>query len=865
MNQPFVLDRFQEEAIAAIDAGVNVLVAAPTGAGKTVVAEHAVDTAIRDRRRAFYTTPIKALSNQKYQDLVASHGADRVGLLTGDNSINADAPVVVMTTEVLRNMIYAGSDALHELSWVVLDEIHFLQDTYRGPVWEEVLIHAPPAVRFACLSATVSNADELAAWIEAARGPTETVIETERPVELSNHFLVKDRTAAELITIDTLVGGRPNPRGQRFDTAGGDTPRHLRHRTRRRWATPSRGEVVDHLRSRDLLPAIVFVFSRKGCDDAVRRLMAEGQRLTSRAERTEIARIAEAHVRHLADRDLAILGYERFVAALEAGIAAHHAGMVPPFKEAVEACFVRGLVKIVFATETLALGINMPARSVVIEALSKFTGDHHEDLTPAQYTQLTGRAGRRGLDPVGHAIVLWSPWNTFDKVAALAASRDYVLRSVFRPTPNMAVNLVDRYDRAEAHELIGRSFAQFQADRNLGKLAHRRARLGRRLDEADEAATCDLGDVEEYRRRRREERRARHRIEQDREELIEAAMARLAPGDVFRFGRGRWAVLSVAHRRGSVRIRAVDPHGHVSNFDPVDFDELPTSLATLPLPEPFDPRNRIIERRLAAALRKAEVSDRASTPVDDELIAPDLLRAEDHPVAACPDLARHLEGAAERDRLRRRVAEMDRRMTERSGSLARRLDELITLLERRGFVEDWTLTDQGRILSRIFHENDVTIATVLGERILDGLEPNELAGLVSMFVYEHRSKEPAPPSWFPNEELRVRAERVEVIADDVFHDGSTSGLLIGGRVDTGFVGIAHRWASGRSLERTIDDADISPGDFVRTVKTLIDLLRQIEVVAPLSSTRRSAASAADRLLRGVVAASAEVSTGERPE
>ncbi|HEX2576763.1 MAG TPA: DEAD/DEAH box helicase, partial [Aquihabitans sp.] len=442
----FTLDPFQLDALAAIDAGHNVLVAAPTGAGKTVVAEHAVSQALDAGRRAFYTTPIKALSNQKYADLVRRHGADQVGLLTGDNAINPDAGAVVMTTEVLRNMIYAGSSALDDLAWVVLDEVHYLQDTYRGPVWEEVIVHAPPQVRFVCLSATVSNADELAGWIAAARGRTETVIEHERPVELVNHYLVYEKATGNLVQLPTLVGGRPNPEGDRFDASANDGPRHLRaeQRSRQQWGTPRRSEVVEHLAGSDLLPAIYFIFSRAACDAAARAVVDEGFVLTSASERTRIRAIAEHHVAHLGPDDLAVLGYDRWLAGLEAGVAAHHAGMVPPFKEAVESCFVHGLVKVVFATETLALGINMPARSVVIESLSKFTGETHEDLTPSQYTQLTGRAGRRGLDPVGHALVLWSPWYGFDKVAALAASREFVLRSAFRPTYNMAVNLMRR-------------------------------------------------------------------------------------------------------------------------------------------------------------------------------------------------------------------------------------------------------------------------------------------------------------------------------------------------------------------------------------------------------------------------------------
>ncbi|WP_421120131.1 DEAD/DEAH box helicase [Aquihabitans daechungensis] len=530
--EPFVLDRFQREALAAIDVGRNVLVAAPTGAGKTVVAEHAVAKALAEGRRAFYTTPIKALSNQKYADLVRRHGRDQVGLLTGDNAVNPGAGVVVMTTEVLRNMVYASSPALDGLAWVVLDEVHFLQDTYRGPVWEEVIVHTPPSVRFVCLSATVSNADELAGWITAARGPTETVVEHERPVDLVNHFLVYDKGADDLVQVETLVDGRPNPEGSRFDAPVTDGPKHERFRARgrHRWGTPRRVEVVDHLSGSSLLPAIYFVFSRKGCDDAAKSVLDAGLRLTKGPERARIRAIVETHVDHLSDGDLAVLGFDRFLAGLEAGVAAHHAGMVPPFKEAVEACFVEGLVKVVFATETLALGINMPARSVVIESLSKFTGEHHEDLTPSQYTQLTGRAGRRGLDPVGHALVLWSPWYGFDKVAALASSREFVLRSAFQPTYNMVVNLVRRYDREQAHELLGRSFAQYQADASLGRIVNRRATRQQLLAEATARATCELGDIDEYRSLRADERRRKREARQGARVQVAERIGELRPG-----------------------------------------------------------------------------------------------------------------------------------------------------------------------------------------------------------------------------------------------------------------------------------------------------------------------------------------------
>jgi superfamily II RNA helicase len=480
-SRAYPLDRFQLEAIDALDAGRSVLVSAPTGSGKTVVAEYAVHLALERGVKAYYTTPLKALSNQKFADLRKVHGADRVGLLTGDNAINGDARIVVMTTEVLRNMIHSEKAGLDALGYVVLDEVHYLEDRYRGGVWEEVILGAPADVVLVCLSATVANADELAAWIGQVRGDTAIVYENHRPIELQNLFAIGDRSAERVHLLPTFVGGKPNARAIELDEMllrHGPSVRRPRTRPhvppggpqarRTRTYRPKRAEVVERLHEATLLPAIYFVFSRAGCDDAVRLCLDDGLRLTSPEERQTVREIAESHVEALSDDDLAVLGYGRFVAALEAGIAAHHAGMVPPFRETVEACFTQALVKVVFATETLALGINMPARSVVIEELTKYSGAGHAALTPGEYTQLTGRAGRRGIDEVGYAVVLASPFHNFDDVARLAGAPGRAVTSSFRPTYNLAVSLVRRYERAEAYRVVTSSFAQYLSEEDLG-------------------------------------------------------------------------------------------------------------------------------------------------------------------------------------------------------------------------------------------------------------------------------------------------------------------------------------------------------------------------------------------------------------
>jgi ATP-dependent RNA helicase HelY len=466
----YVPDPFQEEAFGILDAGRSVLVSAPTGSGKTLIAAYGVARARQAGGKAFYTTPLKALSNQKFAELVDTYGDAGVGLLTGDTAIRPQAPVVVMTTEVLRNMLLAGSDLLEGLKTVVLDEVHYLQDPYRGGVWEEVLVLCGAGVQFVCLSATVANATELGAWLRSVRGPTDVVVESQRPISLRHHFAVHRRGSEETELLALLDADRPAGDGLRLDQAAQRAlrtrpPRWQGGRSNARlpFRTPRRTEVIELLDDEELLPAIVFIFSRVACDDAVRQCLRDGLRLTGRGERARIREIAETHTSSLSDDDLKVLGYGEWLEGLEAGIAAHHAGMVPAFREAVEQCFALGLLRVVFATETLSLGINMPARTVVIERFTKFGSAGRATLTSTEYAQLTGRAGRRGLDDEGHAVVLWTPETTFAEVARVATAPPGDLRSAFRPTYNLAANLVRRNDRATATELLRRSFAQWQA------------------------------------------------------------------------------------------------------------------------------------------------------------------------------------------------------------------------------------------------------------------------------------------------------------------------------------------------------------------------------------------------------------------
>ena len=871
----FPIDRFQYEAFDALDDGKHVVVAAPTGSGKTVVAEYGIDMTVRDGKRAFYTAPVKALSNQKYRDLIALHGEDKVGLLTGDNSINGDAPIVVMTTEVLRNMIYGRSRTLDDLGLVVLDEVHFLQDTFRGPVWEEVMIHLPHHVRLVCLSATVSNVAELAEWISTVRGSTEAITELRRPVELANQYLVKDRTEGRLHLLPTFVGGAVNRDAVRLDESAirhaprssAGQSRKEANRTgnakgahRRKLVPPGRVETLELLDDRQMLPAIFFIFSRNQCDEAAKSCVDAGVRLTTEAEQAAIRVIIDERLGVLDPADLAVLGYDQFVRQLEAGVAAHHAGMVPPMKEVVEACFIEGLVKAVFATETLAVGINMPARSVVIEKLTKFTGEHHEQLTPGEYTQLTGRAGRRGIDDRGSAVVLWSPWVRFDEVAKLAGSSQFHLRSAFRPTYNMAANLIRTYESERAHDLLNLSFAQYQADRDIVKMQARLERRRHALAELQAEAKSPLGDIEEYRTLRNAEREARRFGRDERVEEIEAALRWLAPGTVIYLMKGKHrgpvVVMTSASRKDGAQLRVVNKGGDSLQATAEDFDAAPAALGSVKMSPNFAPNRKDFRQELAYRLRKTSLAQPQNT--SNRRGRRNTVDADLHPVARDPDLKQRMQAAGQAARVAREVAEIEGRVHGKTQTLARDFDRILGVLEAYGYadVADWDLTPDGEMLARIFHECDLFVAEVVRAGLLDGLGAADLAALVSTLVYEHRSSEPPPRPWFSNDEIRGRWQRIAAISEDLAAHERSAGVNEHRGPDPTFAAIAYAWVAGEGFAEVVDADELTGGDFVRTTRQLVDLLRQLAIVAPSRATRRAAGQAAEAAFRGVVSDSA---------
>ena len=727
---PFELDPFQIEACHALEDGKGVLVAAPTGAGKTIVGEFAVDLVVNSGGKCFYTTPIKALSNQKYQELSYKYGDDKIGLLTGDTSINSEAQIVVMTTEVLRNMIYSNSSTISDLKYVVMDEVHYLADKFRGAVWEEILIHLSDAVQVISLSATVSNAEEFGEWLQTVRGDTEVIVSEIRPVPLYQHVLFGNRL------IDLFGDNQKlNPELTRLER---DTYRQIKGNWRDKPKGPKslmRSEIVEKLDREGLLPAITFIFSRNNCDAAVRQCLAAGIRLTNSEERREIRSAITRNMKNLAEDDLVVLGYYEWADALERGIAAHHAGLLPAFKVTVEELFQKGFVKAVFATETLALGINMPARTVVLEKLSKWNGEGHVAISPGEYTQLTGRAGRRGIDIEGNAVILWNNDLDSTSVGGLASTRTYPLKSSFKPTYNMSINLISQFGSNRARTSLESSLAQFQADKAVVGLAKQIRKNELVRDDLYRQVECHAGNFMEY-----------------------AAM------------RGEIKKLETDGRRSKRKRHEIEEE--IGN------------------------------------IRK---------------------RLKQHPSHSCPDRENHSRLTERAQRLQREIDGLTERINSRTNVIAKRFDRIKVILDKFGYIDNDVITKSGKLLAKIYGETDLLISESIQAGVFNTLAPADLVSVISACIYESRNDEAAK---VPRGDVQLALEIVSKIYAKI-HDAESDMNLEPMRApDFGFCWASHKWASGHSLTSILKGSELTVGDFVRAMKQIIDLLRQLRAAAP---------------------------------
>jgi ATP-dependent RNA helicase HelY len=900
---PFTLDSFQTNACSALEAGHGVLVCAPTGAGKTVVGEFAVHLALEAGRKCFYTTPIKALSNQKHTDLVARYGPEKIGLLTGDVSINSGAPVVVMTTEVLRNMLYADSDALEGLSYVVMDEVHFLADRMRGAVWEEVILHLPEEVRLVSLSATVSNAEEFGGWIQTVRGDTTVVVDEQRPVPLWQHMMVGKRL---FDLFDYSSAGGPDDAG-RGSLVNPELSRHITNRREadrlldagprghgrssrpRLYRTPSRYDVVSVLDHSALLPAIVFVFSRAGCDAAVAQCLRSALRLTDDDERDRIAEVIDRRTADLSDTDLMVLGYYEWREGLLRGVAAHHAGMLPIFRHTVEELFTAGLTKVVYATETLALGINMPARTVVLERLVKFNGEQHVPLTPGEYTQLTGRAGRRGIDVEGHAVVLWQPDVDPAEVAGLASTRTFPLRSSFVPSYNMTINLVHQMGPDQAHELLERSFAQYQADRSVVGLVRAISRNEQLMQQVAAELGNDAGEEQTaealigYARLRAklgERERAQARSSRlHRRQLANEALSSLRRGDIISITRGKRGGLAVVLEadRDSTDPRplVLTENRWAGRISSADYSDSAAPLGSMTLPKRVEHRQPRVRRDMASALRSAAAGltgpSRKGGRRNEPDAEPELRALRDelrhHPAHSIADREAKVRIAERYLRFEREIEQLRGKVAAATNSLARTFDRIVGLLTERRFIEERSegalhVTDDGRLLARIYSESDLLVAECLRGGLWRDLGPAELASVVSAVVYETRGSDgPAPrAAEIPTAPLRRALAATRRLSAVLRADEHRHRLNLSREPDEGFVTAVYRWVTTGDLAAALEASDITgtgtplpAGDFVRWCRQVVDMLDQIRNAATDNGLRNSAKRAIDDIRRGVVA------------
>ncbi|MGE2720748.1 DEAD/DEAH box helicase [Mycolicibacterium celeriflavum] len=903
----FQLDDFQRRSCEALENGHGVLVCAPTGAGKTVVGEFAVHLALASGGKCFYTTPIKALSNQKHNDLVLRYGPEKIGLLTGDQSINGDADVVVMTTEVLRNMLYANSSTLHGLSYVVMDEVHFLADRMRGAVWEEVILHLPDEVQLVSLSATVSNAEEFGGWIQTVRGDTAVIVDEHRPVPLWQHVLVGKRLFDLFDYRATRADHAPKKQNREL-VVDPELLRHIAHRReadrltdwqprgrgRNRgrptmYRPPSRPDVIATLEREELLPAITFIFSRAGCDAAVKQCLRSSLRLTTHEERTRIAEVVDRRCGDLPESDLIVLDYHEWREGLLRGLAAHHAGMLPVFRHTVEELFSAGLVKAVFATETLALGINMPARTVVLERLVKFNGEQHVPLTPGEYTQLTGRAGRRGIDVEGHAVVLWTPDVEPAEVAGLASTRTFPLRSSFAPSYNMTINLVQQMGPAQAHKLLEASFAQYQADRSVVGLRRGIERGERMLTElAAELGDDGILDYVRLRMQISERERAQSRASRlQRRRAANEALASLRRGDIITITHGRRGGLAVvlepARDDEDPRPLVLTENRWAGRISSADYSGTSAPLGSMPLPKRVEHRNPRARRDLASALNSAaerlDVPSRkgkrsgparegAERDIDPELAS---LREQlrRHPVHQRPDREEKARLAERYLRIERDNEQIRQKVAAATNSLARTFDRIVALLTERGFiagaVDDPKVTDDGRLLARIYSESDLLVAEALRTGIWEGLDAAELSGVVSSVLYEARGDTPGGREGFdiPTGKLRRALNQTRRLWSELRADEQRHRITGSREPDDGFVAAIFRWATTGDLTSALAASDatgsgspLSAGDFVRWCRQVLDLLDQVRNAAPSAALRATAKRAINDVRRGVVAVDA---------
>jgi superfamily II RNA helicase len=848
----FPLDDFQLEAIRAIESGQSVIVSAPTGAGKTLVAEFAIQQALEQGKRVAYTTPLKALSNQKFADFTRTYGADTVGILTGDVKVNPGGRVLVMTTEILRNMFYTGG--LVDLGYVVLDECHYMGDEGRGTVWEEIIVNAPFDVSLVGLSATVANLKEIADWISIVHRPIVPIFHPERPVPLS--YAIAD-LAGDIHPLSAVRSGKAKVVGDESRTQD----------DRGRWYTRRVVDpvvLIEALEERRWLPTIYFIFSRAGCERAMDDVLAEGRAFVGREQQREIdVTIADA-VGESPSMGESTLNQSVF-RALRLGVGVHHAGILPAVKRLIEVLFERGLCRVVFATETMALGIHMPARSVVLQGMTKRTEHGFRSLLNNELTQMAGRAGRRGIDPEGQCVIALDARDGLEDILRVVDGTPEPVASQFKLGYGSAALLIATGAPPETlRRRIESSFGQYQNMKRIRELEAEVAAIeAQTVGVREYAAPCgDFDRIGRY-------RRAREDVEQRRQAagrggrrgergVIEADPGRVAL--VRRRGGPTLAVILGIHgiRGHRALVDALLPHGSVVRLKAGVIKRI--FWATPPLHVPHD-KGRDPQRlhHLASELSHLSVSDliereRAQGP-EATLTSIECHRCPWGATTTCERAWRERERATERLVQRRHTLETMR------GAYWEEFLRVAEVLEQFGAVHDRALTGKGRLVASLRHDNELLVAEAVSRGILQDLTLAEAAAMCSAMTEESRSGEPNVARNFLRKRPKVRRrfESLVEVAEIVFHAQRARHLGMSVSVHPGFMPSVFRWASGDDDWLGIVEQEFGghEGDLIRAMRRLLDVLRQLAESSEVDSTTRHLLFQAARVIdRGVVLESA---------
>ncbi len=881
---PFPLDQFQIDAINTFLDGDSVLVAAPTGTGKTVLAEFGVYESFRRQGRVIYTTPIKALSNQKFRDLRALYG-DQVGLLTGDVTENPRAPITVMTTEVLRNMLLQTPWEVDQVDCVIFDEVHYIADQERGTTWEEAIILCPEHIQLICLSATVSNAEEIAAWISRTHRPIKLITHFERAIPLALYYYLDKKLRPVIDHNGNQVGDYPNAGGEvrRKMGRGGIT---ADQRRQAEMDEPQPWEILLAMSAADMLPAIYFLFSRRDCEDYAQRFaMMKPNFIRDDATTARINAVIDAHIGSMREEDRQLEQVRAITSLAAQGIGFHHAGLLPVLKQLVEVLFTRGLLQVVFATDTLALGVNMPARSVVIGRMTKWDGRSRRQLIPNEFQQMAGRAGRRGMDLKGNVVVPHSPWIKFTEMMQIATGELEPVTSAFSIRYNTVLNLWDPPHGNRVRNMLQQSLAQFQSARRVRELEDDIVDLGARIHEIPQGCLIglDAGDelLDDYRglnhsvdALRSKERNVQSEVRllsiredarpwpEPGRQAIRRVFRTAEPGLVVHVRNEGWGVYIGKARAGGVGLFLFDKAVKlVPEYRLVDY--LPANNLCVPVPEaltmiddPLPDATKLIDPTLIESVNeavralplpdleaqiaayRAELERRNESARQQQLDDLEAVRAQteelialraNHPCHTCPRRKEHQQNLKRVAALERERGRVEQQLREETQAEEDRIRGIISgirnVLHRFNYLHRGYPTAKADLLADVFDTNGLVICEMIDRGMVDNLNPSDLAEVFSWFAFDRDSRFSNTYN-LPNQLVLLR-RRLEDMEHQVLATERGNGLYISNGHNAGFYGAMRAWCNGATMSAITEQIDLSEGDLVLTFNKTIDLMRQV--------------------------------------